>query len=180
MRMDFNKTLNLLIKEFSKKKIRYAVIGGFAVGVWGFARNTLDLDILADKNDLEKIDNIMQKLFYKRVFSSENVSQYVSDIVALGEVDFIHAFRFYSTRALKRAKKKRLGDIYLKIAAVEDIVGFKLQAMANDKKRQEKELLDIKELLRLNRKRIDWRLLEEYFTLFNKKKLFKKLKDEVL
>ena len=169
--MDFNKTLNSLIKEFNKQKINFAIIGGFAVGLWGFIRNTMDLDILVDKNDLEKLDNIMQKLFYKKVFSSENVSQYVSDIAILGEIDFIHAFRFYSTRALKRAKKRKAGNIYVKIAAIEDIIGFKLQAMANNKERQEKELLDIKELIKINRQKIDWSLLKEYFSLFNREKL---------
>ena len=44
--MDFEIVLKKLIKEFEKNDIRYALIGGFAVGLLGSGRSTMDLDFM--------------------------------------------------------------------------------------------------------------------------------------
>ncbi len=55
-----------IFKEFNKTKIKYLVVGGVAVNLYGYARFTGDLDILLllDKKNLEKMDKIMKKLNY--------------------------------------------------------------------------------------------------------------------
>ncbi|MBA7695826.1 hypothetical protein ES703_104466 [subsurface metagenome] len=91
--MDFIKVLHFLLDEFNKEKIQYALIGGFAMGAWGIMRSTMDLDFLVNKSDLGKIEKIMVRRLYKCFFKTENVSQYVSDLKPLGQVDYLHAFR---------------------------------------------------------------------------------------
>ena len=53
--MDFEKILKLLIADFNKKEIRYALIGGFGMGLLGVARATMDLDFLVAGKDIPKI-----------------------------------------------------------------------------------------------------------------------------
>jgi len=54
--VDFELVLNTLISEFSRLKIRSVAIGGFALGVLGAPRQTLDLDFLVHRDDLAKLD----------------------------------------------------------------------------------------------------------------------------
>jgi len=104
--VDFEKILKLLIADFNKEEIRYALIGGFGMGLLGVARATIDLDFLIAREDIPKIDIVMKKYGYRRVFHSENVSQYNSDIGVFGSIDFLHAFRVHSLNMLDRAQEK--------------------------------------------------------------------------
>ena len=83
--MDFVWILHFIIAEFNNEKIRYALIGGFAMGAWGIMRSTMVLDFLVNQGDVGKIEDIMDNHGYN------------------GQVDFIHAFRKISLSMLKRA-----------------------------------------------------------------------------
>ncbi len=49
--MDFKQVLRFLIFEFDKHNIDYALIGGFALGILGIIRATMDMDFLVKKDD---------------------------------------------------------------------------------------------------------------------------------
>lgn len=71
--MDFELVLKTLLSEFSRLEIRSAAIGGFALGVLGVPRQTMDLDFLVHRDDLDKLDTALRALGYNQVFHSENV-----------------------------------------------------------------------------------------------------------
>ena len=48
--------------------------GGFAMGILGVPRNTIDIDFLVSSEEINKIEHLMLSLGYKKVFSSENAS----------------------------------------------------------------------------------------------------------
>ena len=52
--------------ELNKQKVKYIVVGGIAVNLYGYARFTGDLDILLllDEKNLKKMDLAMKKLKY--------------------------------------------------------------------------------------------------------------------
>jgi len=176
--MDFKTVLETLIKNFEKEDVRYAVIGGFALGVLGVPRATVDLDFLVLKDDLPKIDKIMQENGYECKYRTENVSQYISPLNIFGEVDFLHAFRKISCRMLENALEKDIfeGKLRVKILKPEDIIGLKIQAAANDYKRAPREFLDIETLMDCYREKLDWDLIKDYFSLFEQDKRFKELR----
>lgn len=176
--MDFEKTLKLLIADFNKEGVRYALIGGFGLGVHGVARTTIDLDFLIAREDIHRIERIMKKYDYRSVFISENVSQYVSDVKTFGRVDFLHAFRSHSLKMLERATNRTVfgGGLSVKVLRPEDIIGLKVQAWVNDPSRKTKELADIAALMQLHGSALDWDLLREYFALFKKTAEYTKLK----
>ena len=74
--MNFERVLEALLAEFDRRRIRYAAIGGFALGVLGYPRTTIDLDFLVHKDDLSKVHDLLTDLGYQRVVHTENVSQY--------------------------------------------------------------------------------------------------------
>ena len=176
--MDFKKVLKIIISEFDKQDIRYGLIGGFALGVLGISRTTVDLDFLVLKDDLEKVEKIMATVGYNCIYKTENVSQYVSPLKVLGEIDFLHAFRKASRSMLKRMIEKNIfsSEMKINVIAPEDIIGLKLQAMVNDPSREMMDLLDLEKLMAHYQCRLNWELIEEYFELFEMMDKFMELK----
>ncbi|MBI5595706.1 MAG: nucleotidyltransferase family protein [Elusimicrobia bacterium] len=166
--MDFEKALRLLLDGFEARGIRCAAIGGFALGLLGAPRATLDLDFLVHRDDLTALHVLMLSLGYSRRFVSENVSQYSSADRSLGYVDFLHAFRRVSLGMLDRARESAplAGGRRLRVLEREDVIGLKVQAMANDPARAAKETADIEALAQACRGKLDWGRLEEYFAMF--------------
>ncbi|MCK5306505.1 MAG: nucleotidyltransferase [Candidatus Omnitrophica bacterium] len=176
--MDFEKVLKLLMKDFEKKNINYALVGGFAMGALGIMKTTMDLDFLVEHSDLPKIRELMKKYSYKRVYNTENVSQYVSDTKIFGELDFLHAFREISISMLKRSKAISVfeGKLKIRVLIPEDIIGLKLQALANNPVRENKEYADIEMIAKYFGDKLDWDLIKEYFNLFQKESEYAKLR----
>ena len=81
---------------------------------------------------------------------------------------------------LQRSVIKELfdGTIGIKVVMVEDLVGLKIQAMANDPSRRSQDLADIEALMELHQTRLNWDLLTEYFQLFDQTDLLQKLKEK--
>jgi hypothetical protein len=177
--VDFQLVLKTLISEFSRLGIRCAVIGGFALGVLGAPRQTMDLDFLVHRDDLEKLDGSLAALGYLRVFQSENVSQYRHSEAAWGSVNFIHAFRKISLAMLDRAMDYPAfgGELTLKTAQPEDVIGLKVQAMANDPERRAQEQSDIERLMGQYKNRLDWDRIQEFYDVFGLAKEAKTLKE---
>ena len=176
--MDFEIVLKYILEEFQRQNVRYGLIGGFALGVLGVHRATVDLDFLVNREDMPKADEIMRSKGYGCAYKSENVSQYVSPAKIFGEVDFLHAFREISTGMLERAKELDIfeGKLKIKVLVPEDIIGLKLQASVNNPDREGKEYADIESLMGYYGSKLDWQRLEEYFSLFLRADKFSGLK----
>lgn len=175
--MDFVKTTIALVESFNAAGIRYALIGGVALGLWGVQRNTFDVDFLVAHDDLTKVDEALSKLGFNLRHRSENVSHFNAGDPQGGSVDFLHAFRSPSLRMLERAEKKLLFSDHVPVPVVrpDDLVGLKIQAMANDSRRRVPDLNDIDELIQIHAKVMDWELLEDYFLLFGFEDMFRTL-----
>ena len=176
--MNLNLVTRKLLEGFLDKKIRYALIGGFALGALGIPRATIDIDFLVHYDDLPKIKELMEAYGYRCVFQTENVSQYISPLEIFGEVDFLHAFRKTSLAMLERAMEKEIFEESLKIKVLrpEDIIGLKIQSAANNEARANREYADIESLMVQYKDNLDWELVEEYFYIFDQRTLFEKLK----
>jgi len=176
--MDFKLVIERLLTGFQEKDIRYALTGGFALGLWGGSRSTVDLDFLVHRDDMDKVHALMTGLGYEIQHHTENVSQYVSPLARFGGIDFIHAFRDASVEMLKRAVEKEIfsGSMKVRTMIPEDIIGLKLQAVYNNPKREKIDMADIEMLVSV-RKGLDWELLRRYFTIFQMDDLFVKIKE---
>ena len=177
--VNFELVLRALIAEFDRLQIRCAAIGGFALGVLGAPRQTMDLDFLVHRDDLTKLDGALTGLGYRRIVRTENVSQYRHDNEVWGSVDFIHAFRKISLAMLQRAKSYPAfgGAQSVKAVEPEDVIGLKVQAMSNDPARKSQELSDIERLAARYGAKLDWDRVQEFYDLFGLGEEAKKLKD---
>jgi hypothetical protein len=68
------------------------------------------------------------------------------------------------------------GEITVRVLRPDDLIGMKIQAIANDPDRAPLDRYDIEELMRLHGATLDWLLVGEYFDLFEMQTLFAELK----
>lgn len=178
--MDFKMVLEKLTAAFEDRQIRYALMGGFALSLWGAPRTTVDMDFLVNREDMPPAHEILTDLGYDRVYHSENVSQYTSPLAIFGEIDFLHAFREISLGMLGRAVKKGIfqGTWTLPVLIPEDIIGLKVQAMVNNPSRRAGDLSDIEALMEIHGRALDWGRIEAYFDVFGMKPLATELKEK--
>lgn len=169
--MNFVHVIGTLTRRLDEQHVRYALIGGFAMALRGVQRATMDLDFLLMLDDLKTAHAILIELGYRREFHSENVSHYLNPDDAWGRIDILHAFRGPSLGMLQRAQRLPVsGELTLPVAVVEDIIGLKIQAIANDPNRALADWHDIGLLVsaaREQRAALDWQLLEDYLRLFH-------------
>lgn len=168
--MDFLQVLSDLVDRFDRGGLRYALIGGFAMGLRGVQRATVDLDFLLMLEDLDGADSILESMGFRCVFRSENVSHYRAQGSDFGRIDILHAFRGPSRGMLERAERVEIeAGLSVPVAGIEDIIGLKIQAAVNDPARKTQDWLDIQMLLEAaahNRVPLDWELLAEYLDVF--------------
>jgi len=175
--VDFKKVLTIISKEFSSNNIEYALIGGFALGVRGVVRATVDIDLLVKGDDIDQADHILKGYGFQCIYKTENVSQYISDIKPLGAIDILHAFRPISLEMLNNSEDIQLfdGELTVPVLKPEDIIGLKIQAIANNPDRKSIDMPDIENLLQFHKENINWPKLKEYFHLFTMDDQFEKL-----
>lgn len=166
--MDFVAVIEFLVSQFQQQKIDFAFIGGFGLQSAGVARSTVDIDMLVLAADAQKVKEIMRAKGYELLHESPEILNFLSQQPQWGRVDFLLAHRQYALTMLKRAKSvEAFGGLRtFKVAAPEDLIGLKVQAVANTPERRDKDMADIRQLLDLRRKTMDMNLVREYFQIF--------------
>ena len=79
---------------------------------------------------------------------------------------------------LDRAEDRKIfgESLSIKVLKIEDLIGFKVQAIANNEARKSMDMADIESLMAVHKSSINWALLEEYFALFRLDDLFNELR----
>lgn len=170
--MNFEKVFKLLIPEFEKAKIDFALIGGLGLHFSGVIRNTYDIDMMVLLAQANEIDEIMKRYGFDLLHKTQNVANYYSDLEGLGQVDFLFAHRKYGLEMLNRAELVDFFSFKVKVLKPEDLIGLKVQSCSNDPLRYFKDMSDIEELIVINKNSLNLKLVQEYFKLFNKEEEF--------
>ena len=168
--MNFALVSKFLIEVFMWEKIDFALIGGFALQAVGIARTTFDIDMLVLSKNSAKIKEIMLRYGYDLIYESKDVLNFLGKKMELGRVDFLLAHRKYALAMLERAEEKEIfeGKFKIKVIKIEDLIGLKVQSSSNDPDRMHKDMADIELFVKINYAKLDFALLREYFSLFNR------------
>lgn len=166
--MDFTTVFRFLIAEFSRRKIDFALVGGFALQAAGVTRTTRDIDLVILSQASPVVKELMLSHGYTLAHESGDILNFIGKDFALGRVDFILAHREYAVTMLKRAKESPVlnGNFTVKVISPEDIIGLKVQACANDPARLRQDMADVEAVIRYNIKTLNMTLVREYFQLF--------------
>ncbi len=155
-----------ILKEFQMQKVKYVLVGGFAVNLLGSMRSTADLDILVEMSDdnLKKIVEILKKQGY-RVKQPVDPIKIVDRKVREDWIKNKHmkAFNFYKEEVLKEvdiiidspvsfedAKNNleyiKIDDLMLPVISIDKLIQMKEKTGRTIDKLDIEELKKIKEI----------------------------------
>ena len=140
-----------------------ALIGGLALAAYEVVRATRDVDFLVDVADADHLHAVLTKLGYRCMHRSEDAANYVREDEGL---DLIYAHRPVSQRLLIEAKERDTALGRVRLISIEGLIGFKVQALANDPSRL-RDRDDILALLRAHHARLNMDEVRGYFVLFD-------------
>ncbi|MFN8790480.1 MAG: hypothetical protein ACK5Y2_03380 [Bdellovibrionales bacterium] len=156
--IDLRKTLTLAHDALQKSGIAHALIGGFALAVYGHHRATSDIDFLADGSKREQIKTCLQAEGFRLAHESSEVLQFTGP----GFLDILLANRPLSQEMLTNATMN--SALHIHVLRPEDIIGLKIQAYKNDSTRELQDKADIQKLLNLPNLNLE--LVKKYADLF--------------
>lgn len=160
MAREFEETLEDIDRRCRKHKIPYAIIGGVAAIIHGATRTTIDVDltILADIDSLERTLKVFAKdylsaksnplAFFKRCFFVPLQHRRTKL-----RVDVAAALSSFERLVIERRQRMHFYDVEVNVCTIEDLIIMKLVAA------RDKDFLDVKTLIPLNRKKLNLRYL---------------------
>jgi hypothetical protein len=165
--LDLRKTLLDASNALKNAGISHALIGGFAMAIYGHHRATVDVDFLADGQSRDLIKIVLLKHGFQLTHESSEVLQFSGP----GLLDILLANRPLSQEMLKHAVQNSSLGVY--VVRAEDIIGLKIQAYKNDSSRELQDKADIQKLLAMPK--IDLVIVKKYADLFDEWPVIEKL-----
>lgn len=142
--------LDVVARVFPPADLKVYLIGGMAVNLHGYTRNTLDIDFMVKESDQERVRQVMAENGYINRTVFENVVFYHHTSGGL-RVDFLSVDGATFSSLGERAELRDVGGHRLWVPAVLDIVAMKVFALAGgSRKRRTKDLPDIAYLCKIH------------------------------
>lgn len=148
--MNFARVLEEVSTFLDGKGYRYALIGGVALAAYGFARTTLDLDLILDAEAAEDVIRFLEARGYQTLRRSSGYSSHVHPDLLWGRVDILYA-RGETSREIFSSCRPSVGPggRAVLLPKPEHLAAMKALAMKNDPSRTFQEMADIRFLLGL-------------------------------
>ena len=143
-----------LISDVSKKAgIWCVLIGGFAVNYYKVTRQTVDVDFLITKDDFKEILSLLEKAGYKQDFSQKVFARLKSaDSAYLMDIDFMFVDKETLNKIMKDGKRISIAGQEFTVPSLNNLIALKLHSIKyNPKIRENKDLPDIINLIRINK-----------------------------
>lgn len=156
--------IDAIVQRFAAQRIDAALIGGVAVSLHGLVRATKDLDLLVDDAQAAAAEEILRELGFTTLGRNQVFGNYLLGPL---RVDLLFTQGRHTREMLARAPFVQLRRGAAKLARPEDLIGLKLQALANRPERPS-DAADIRLLLQRFVGTMDMSLVREYFALFGK------------
>lgn len=143
-----------LISDISLKTgVDCVLIGGFAVNYYKVTRQTADVDFLITEEDFKKILAHLENTGYKIDFSQDVFARMVNNSsLYLLDIDFMFVDKQTITKIIKDGKKINIARKKFIIPSLNNLIALKLHSLKyNLKLRENSDLPDIVNLIRINK-----------------------------
>src|ERR1700730_1795864 len=153
------------------------LVGGHALAAHGVIRQTIDIDCLIIAGDQESFAAHIAVGGYRQTAHTSNFARYAHTSPNVPEIDalFVDADTFaklkQNTVSLSR------GHHQFQVPGLSELIALKLHAIRSDPRRENRDLADIGELLRLNQGKVTHPELEELCRKFGPAGICDKLPD---
>ncbi len=149
--MNAKNIFNLIYLLSKETGVSLVLIGGFAVNYYHVTRQTADVDFLVTKEDFEKLIPLLEKSGYSKDYSQEVFARFKSNKLYLMDIDFMFVERDTFEKILKASKKASISGHQFIVPSLNNLIALKLHSLKNNfKLRENKDLPDIIEMIRIN------------------------------
>ncbi len=124
-----------IIRRFTNANIRYAVVGGLAVGFYGYLRATEDIDFMVDTSDVSQVAEILVNLGYNdkkdpwrfkdNQLQLRRFIKHGDDPDNISVVDVLEAATSGNLKVLDKAVDIKYADISIKVVTASDLILMK-------------------------------------------------------
>ena len=171
-----------IISDITKKAGASCVlIGGFAVNYHKVTRQTVDVDFLITEEDFKKISLLLKKTGYKEILRNRLFVRFRSeDPVHIMDIDFIFVDRFTLDNIIKNGEKTAIAKQEFIVPSVKNLIVLKIHALKYDfKDRENKDLPDIINLIRINKLDFRNKEFQEMCLKYGTEEIYNKIKDRI-
>ena len=142
--MDQANLLEKLIALLNDHGIQYCAIGGQAVNAYVEPLVSLDLDLVVDLHQLDRVEKLLSKHFtLKKYPHSLNIALLGSDLRVQIQTDERYG------EFIKRAVRRNVLGHEIPVASLEDVLQGKIWAVQDQERRGSKRLKDLADIARL-------------------------------
>jgi hypothetical protein len=157
-------------RETRLRNLPFLVIGGHAVNLYGYSRETADLDFLVCSDDRPSWITLFADIGYNIFSDAANFVQFAPQREAAWPVDLMFVRPATFNPMLDASRAVEFYGITARIPQLEHLIALKLHAIKNTRpNRFLKDFLDVENLIRANRLDIKSenvrRLFERYATV---------------
>jgi hypothetical protein len=137
--------LQLFLDILGKTKATYCVVGGLAVNAYVEPVVSLDLDIVVDTKDIDKVctESATKGLKVERFEHSVNLSSSKSDLRIQIQTDSRYQ------EFISRSSSKEILGYKISVACLEDVLQGKVWAYLDEERRRSKRQKDLTDIMRL-------------------------------
>ncbi|MBU4311611.1 MAG: nucleotidyltransferase [Candidatus Omnitrophica bacterium] len=174
--MKYPTIFHLISDVFNKKNTDAVLIGGFAVNYYKVSRQTADIDFLITKDGFDEISVLLEKEGYKKDYSQDVFAKLSNSQQYLMDIDFMFVDIETLTRIIKDAKEITIAKQKFMVPSLNHLIALKLHSLKfNPKIRENRDLPDIIELVRVNKVNVKDRDFKEVCLKFGTEELYSRI-----
>lgn len=153
--MKYPTIFHLISSVCAEKDAGCVLIGGFAVNHYGVSRSTADADFLATKDDYDKILPLLEQAGFRQDYTYKDVfARLTANKDYLLDLDFMFVDIDTLNKIIKEAEKVTIAEQKFIVPSLNHLIALKLHAIKYNPGREYKDLMDIIELIKVNRANI--------------------------
>jgi hypothetical protein len=178
--MKYPTIFHLVSTVFNKANISSVLIGGFAINYYKVTRQTADVDFLITKYDFDKILAILKQLGYRQEYKQEVFSRLKGSVSYLMDLDFMFVDKETLDKIIKDGKRINIAGRKFIVPSLNHLIALKLHAIKhNPKVRENKDLLDIIDLVKFNKVNVDSDDFKELCLKYGNEELYNKITGKI-
>lgn len=179
--MNYQSVFHLLSDISKKTGISFVLIGGFAVNYYKYTRQTVDVDLLATKQDFQKILGLLETTGYKLDYSQEVFTRLISNKSPLMmDIDFMFVDEATFNKIIKDSQKTVIAGCEFRVPSLEHLIALKLHAVKyNPKLRFAKDIPDIINLIRINKLNVKSEKFKELCLKYGTQEIYQKILESI-
>jgi len=144
------KILEVLSRHAATNNIRFLVIGGHALNVHGYSRQTGDLDLLVSKRDREFWYELVEQLAYKPFQQHAVFARFTPQSITEWPIDLMFVEEAVFDKLFKDSVTGDFASVEARVPSARHMIALKLHALKQRQAhREEKDIGDVRELLKI-------------------------------